>query len=206
VVKPVPDVADEELLRRFNDGRAEAFGVLLSRYERPLFNFILRHVSERTRAEEILQDAFLRVIERSKEFKGESKFSTWLYTIARNLCIDESRKMVFRRHKSLDAQLGGEDGEGGPALVERTAGSAPAVDRTAIARELKPQIADAIAALPEEQREVFLMRELQNMPFKDIAAVVGVPENTVKSRMRYALERLQEALAEYADYVGELEE
>ena len=198
-------IADEELLRRFNDGRAEAFETLLSRYEKPLFNFILRHVAERTRAEEIMQDAFLRVIERSKEFKGESKFSTWLYTIARNLCIDESRKMVFRRHKSLDAQLGGDDGEG-PALVERTAGSAPAVDRTAIARELKPQISAAISALPEEQREVFLMREIQNMPFKDIAAIVGVPENTVKSRMRYALERLQEALAEYADYVGELEE
>ena len=149
MVKPAPDVADEELLRRFNNGRAEAFEVLLGRYERPLFNFILRHVSERTRAEEIMQDAFLRVIERSKEFKGESKFSTWLYTIARNLCIDESRKMVFRRHKSLDAQLAGDDGEG-PALVERTAGSAPAVDRAAIARELKPQISAAIAALPEE--------------------------------------------------------
>ena len=205
MVRADPGVMDEELLRRFNDGAAEAFEVLLARYERPLFNFILRHVSERTRAEEILQDAFLRVIERSKEFKGESKFSTWLYTIARNLCIDESRKMVFRRHKSLDAQLGGDDGEG-PALVERTAGSGPAVDRAAIARELKPQIAEAIAALPEEQREVFLMREIQNMPFKDIATIVGVPENTVKSRMRYALERLQEALAEYSDYVAELEE
>ncbi len=205
MVKPTPEVADEELLRRFNGGRAEAFELLLSRYERPLFNFILRHVSERTRAEELLQDSFLRVIERSKEFKGESKFSTWLYTIARNLCIDESRKMVFRRHKSLDAQLSGEDGDG-PALVERTAGSGAAVDRAAIARELKPQIAEAIAALPEEQREVFLMREIQNLPFKDIASIVGVPENTVKSRMRYALERLQEALAEYADYVAELEE
>jgi RNA polymerase sigma factor (sigma-70 family) len=148
VVKADPGVTDEELLRRFNGGGAEAFEVLLARYERPLFNFILLHVAERTRAEEILQDAFLRVIERSKEFKGESKFSTWLYTIARNLCIDESRKMVFRRHKSLDAQLGGDDGEG-PALVERTAGSGPAVDRAAIARELKPQIAEAIAALPD---------------------------------------------------------
>jgi RNA polymerase sigma-70 factor (ECF subfamily) len=205
VVKPTPEVADEELLRRFNGGRAEAFELLLGRYEKPLFNFILRHVSERTRAEEILQDTFLRVLERSKEFKGESKFSTWLYTIARNLCIDESRKMVFRRHKSLDAHVGGEDGEG-PALVERTEGSAKGADREAIARQLKPQISEAIAALPEEQREVFLMREIQNMPFKDIAAVVGVPENTVKSRMRYALERLQEALAEYADYVAELEE
>jgi RNA polymerase sigma-70 factor (ECF subfamily) len=199
------DLPDETLLRQFSAGDAQAFEPLLNRYEKPLFNFILRQVGERTRAEEILQDAFLRVIERAAEFKGESKFSTWLYTIARNLCIDESRKMVFRRHRSLDAPAPGQDGDG-PSLLERTSGPDAGADRESIARELQPRIAAAVEALPEEQREVFLMRELQHMPFKDIALVVGVPENTVKSRMRYALERLQSALAEYADYVGELEE
>jgi RNA polymerase sigma-70 factor (ECF subfamily) len=205
VARGVSELPDEVLLRQFCAGDAEAFESLLNRYERPLFNFILRQVGERTRSEELLQDAFLRVIERASEFKGESKFSTWLYTIARNLCIDESRKMVFRRHKSLDAAVPGQDGDG-PSLLDRTAGNEAGADRASIARELQPQIAAAVEALPEEQREVFLMRELQQMPFKDIALVVGVPENTVKSRMRYALERLQAALAEYADYVGELEE
>ena len=199
------DLPDETLLRQFGSGDAEAFEMLLSRYERPLFNFILRQVGERTRSEELLQDAFLRVVERAGEFKGESKFSTWLYTIARNLCIDESRKMVFRRHKSLDATTVGEDGEG-PSLVERTGGHVAGADRSTIALELRPRIAAAVEALPDEQREVFLLRELQHMPFKEIAVIVGVPENTVKSRMRYALERLQEALAEYADYAAELEE
>lgn len=199
------DLPDEALLRQFGTGEAEAFEALLNRYERPLFNFILRQVGERTRAEELLQDAFLRVIERASDFKGESKFSTWLYTIARNLCIDESRKMVFRRHRSLDAPGPGQDGDS-PSLLDRTAGSAAGADRATIARELRPLIAAAVEALPEEQREVFLMRELQDMPFKEIAIVVGVPENTVKSRMRYALERLQAALAEYADYVRELED
>jgi RNA polymerase sigma-70 factor (ECF subfamily) len=205
VARSISELPDEVLLRQFCAGDAEAFESLLSRYERPLFNFILRQVGERTRAEELLQDAFLRVIERATEFKGESKFSTWLYTIARNLCIDESRKMVFRRHKSLDASTPGQDGDG-PSLLDRTAGSEAGADRASIARELQPRIAAAVEALPEDQREVFLMRELQQMPFKEIAIVVGVPENTVKSRMRYALERLQAALAEYADYVGELEE
>jgi len=104
VVKPdLSGLPDEQLLARFNGGDPAAFEVLLQRYRRPLYNFILRSVRERDRAEDLLQDVFLRVLQRSSEFKGEAKFSTWLYTIARNLCIDTSRKMVFRRHRSLDA-------------------------------------------------------------------------------------------------------
>lgn len=198
------DLSDEELVRRFNEGDAAAFDVVLRRYQRPLFNFILRSVRERDRAEELLQDVFLKVIQRSSEFQGNSKFSTWLYTIARNLCIDTSRKMVFRRHRSLDAPVHTEDAEGA-TLLDRVASATPEADREVIGQDLQVRIAAAVDDLPEEQREVFLMRELQNMAFKDIAEVVGVPENTVKSRMRYALERLQRALAEYEDYARELD-
>ena len=196
-------LSDEELLRLFDEGDASAFETLVQRYQRPLFHFILRSVRERDRAEELLQDVFLKVIQRSSEFQGNSKFSTWLYTIARNLCIDTSRKMVFRRHRSLDAPLSAADAEGG-TLLDRVAGDEPAADRAVIGQDLQERISIAIDGLPEEQREVFLMREVSNMAFKDIADVVGVPENTVKSRMRYALERLQRALAEYQDYAREL--
>ena len=198
------DPSDEELLRRFNDGDAEAFERLVRRYERPLYNFILRSVRRPERADELLQDVFMKVVQRSGEFRGSSKLSTWLYTIARNLCIDHSRKMVFRRHKSLDAPGRSEPGEEGPSLLDRTASAEPAVDRAVIAEDLRARIAVAVEELPEEQREVFLMRQVQGMAFKEIAEVVGVPENTVKSRMRYALERLQRALSEYEDYVREL--
>jgi RNA polymerase sigma-70 factor (ECF subfamily) len=196
--------SDEELLRRFNEGDAEAFESLMRRYERPLYNFILRSVRRRDRADELLQDVFMKVVQRSGDFKGNSKLSTWIYTIARNLCIDHSRKMVFRRHKSLDAPGRTDDAEEGPTLLDRTAADSPDVDRAAIARDLQERIAAAVEELPEEQKEVFLMRQVQGLPFKEIAEVVGVPENTVKSRMRYALERLQRALSEYRDYVREL--
>lgn len=194
--------SDEELLRRFNEGDADGFERLMLRYERPLYNFILRSVHRRERADELLQDVFMKVLQRSGEFKGNSKFSTWLYTIARNLCIDDSRKMVFRRHKSLDAPSRSD--EDGPSLLDRTAASELGADRQAIAKDLQARISSAVEELPEEQREVFLMRQVQGMAFKDIADVIGVPENTVKSRMRYALERLQRALEEYRDYVREL--
>ncbi len=78
-------------------------------------------------------------------------------------------------------------------------------DRQAINGQLQDKLAQAIAELPEDQREVFVLREVGALPFKEISIVVGAPENTVKSRMRYALERLQSALAEYEDYARTLE-
>lgn len=202
--RPEDIPSDEELLRRFNDGETEAFELLVRRYEGPLYNFILRSVRRRERAEELLQEVFLKVVQRSHDFKGHSKLSTWLYTIARNLCIDHSRKMVFRRHKSLDAPSGASKDENGPSLLERTAAPDIGSDRRAIANDLSVRITAAVEELPEEQREVFLMRQIQGMAFREIAEVIGVPENTVKSRMRYALERLQRALEEYRDYVSDL--
>lgn len=202
VIKTDDGPSDEDLLRRFNEGDADAFEVLVLRYQKPLLNFILRSVGDRNTAEELLQETFLRVVTKSSDFQGNSKVSTWLYTIARNLCIDTSRKMVFRRHRSLDAPLRSGDGEGA-TLLDRAADSGPAADRSVIGHDLQQKIAAAVEDLPDDQREVFLLRELENLPFKEIADIVGVPENTVKSRMRYALERLQRALAEYADYARE---
>jgi RNA polymerase sigma-70 factor (ECF subfamily) len=198
---PREGASDEQLLRQFVDGDAEAFERLVRRFERPLFNFILRSVRDPDRSEELLQEVFLKVVQRAHEFQGSSKVSTWIYTIARNLCIDTSRKMVFRRHRSLDAPSG--DDPDGPSMLDRVAGESPQADREVIGTDIKARITQAVEELPEEQREVFLMRELHDMAFKEIADVVGVPENTVKSRMRYALERLQRALAEYEDYARE---
>lgn len=176
----------------------------MRRYRTPLFNFIARSVRNQATAEEILQDAWLRILQGAADFQRASKFSTWAYTVARNLCIDQARRAVHRRHPSLDAPSGRERDEEGPSLGERVADGGRAVDRQAIGNELQLQLAAAIEALPDDQREVFLLREYSNLPFKEIAEVVGAPENTVKSRMRYALERLQEALAEYEDYARAL--
>jgi len=195
--------SDESLLERFNGGDAGAFEILLSRYRVPIFNFILRSVRDRHKAEDLMQEVFLRIVRRSKDFKGESKFSTWTYAIARNICIDESRKAKHRRHRSLDVGSRRGDGESAP-LVERVASNSHGADRSATSRKLRGEIAEAVELLPEDQREVFLLRQVQGMPFKEIADLVGVPENTVKSRMRYALERLREALIEYEDYARQM--
>jgi RNA polymerase sigma-70 factor, ECF subfamily len=197
---PLGERTDEELLALYAAGEADAFGVLLERYRTAMFNFIARNAGDLPRAEDLTQEVFLRAIQRADQFRGESKVSTWLYRIARNLCIDHRRRMRHRGHASLDAPTAGD----GPSLGERLPGEVRLADRELVGGDLKARILAAIEALPEDQREVFLLRHFENMAFGEIAQVVGASENTVKSRMRYALLRLREALAEYEDYVSEL--
>jgi RNA polymerase sigma-70 factor (ECF subfamily) len=205
-VPPAPrdEVTDEVLMLRFQGGDRSSFAILVRRHKTAIFNFILRQVRVASAAEDLVQDVFVRVVQNAADFKHEARFSTWAYAIARNLCIDHLRKMSLRRHPSLD-QASGED-QDGPTLGEKQANTHPSAsaERTAIGAEVGVRITQIVESLPAEQREVFLLREIGNVPFKDIAAMTGVPENTVKSRMRYALERLQEALAEYEDYARAL--
>jgi len=194
------DPPDEVLVVRYQSGDRAALAILVRRHQGPLYNFALRNVRERTAAEDIVQEAFVRVAQSAGDFKADARFTTWVYTIVRNLCIDQLRKAVHRRHRSLDEARRGDEGEG-PTLGEQTADTQVRADveRTAAATELRDRIAAAVEELPQEQREVYLMREVSNLRFREIADVMGIPENTVKSRMRYALERLQEALADFEE-------
>jgi RNA polymerase sigma-70 factor (ECF subfamily) len=197
------EVTDEVLMLRFQGGDQAAFAGLVRRHKTPLYNFVLRQVRLRPVAEDLVQEVFVRVVQSAAEFKHEARFSTWAYAIARNLCIDHLRKAALRRHPSLDQST---DADDGPTLGERVADTHPgaAVDRVAMGSEFGRIIARAVEELPPEQREVFLLREVGNVPFKDIAQITGTSENTVKSRMRYALERLQEALSEYEEHARAL--
>ena len=201
----LPDPPDEVLVVRFQSGDRAAFALLVRRHQNGLFNFALRSMRERTAAEDIVQEAFVRVALNAAEFKADARFSTWVYTIVRNLCIDQARKNALRRHPSLDQARTTSEGDG-PTLGEMTAdkhGRAD-IERTIDGERLKTRMVAAIDALPDDQREVYLMREMSNLRFKEIADITGVPENTVKSRMRYALERLQEALEEFEDHARAL--
>ncbi|MGB5812071.1 MAG: RNA polymerase sigma factor [Polyangiales bacterium] len=181
------ETSDEELLMAYQRGNPAAFATLFARYRIPLFNFILRWTHDRGRAEELYQDTWTKVIERCDAFRGEAKFSTWLYSIARNTCIDHQRRMKLRRHRSLDAPMT----DGQDPMVARVPADAPETDELANAATLRHRITLAVEALPSDQREVFLLRQLQGMRFAEIADVAGVSENTAKSRMRYALERIR---------------
>jgi RNA polymerase sigma-70 factor, ECF subfamily len=149
-VQAQPSQPDEVLMQRFQTGDRNAFEELLKKYNGPIYQFALRRIRVPSVAEDIAQDAFVRVVLNAKDFKHESKFSTWLYTIARNLCIDHQRKLALRRHPSLDQSLGAEDGA---TLGELLPDVRQDVERSAHATELQSRISSALEALPDEQRE-----------------------------------------------------
>ena len=186
-------------MKAYQQGDTRAFEVLLTRHRKPVYNFIYRQVGHGALAEDLLQEVFLRIIKGAATYTRKAKFTTWMYTIARNLCVDNARRAKHRRARSLDQPLGGDDG-GQRTLMDRVADKGPAVDRQALGQQLRQSLEQAVSSLSDEQREVFLMREFMNLPFKEIAEIVGCPENTVKSRMRYALEHLRQQLEEYRDF------
>ncbi|MEZ4462799.1 MAG: RNA polymerase sigma factor [bacterium] len=194
--KPYEEQSDEELMLGYADGDARAFEVLLRRHEKPVFNFIYRSVGRKDIAEELLQDVFLRVIRNASSYQQSAKFTTWLYTIARNICIDRSRKKGGKE-LSLDQPVGDDDKSTFlDQVVDGSSQMATDYDRDVFRQRLE----QALAKLPDEQREVFVMREISDLKFREIAEILDIPVPTVKSRMRYALEALRGHLSEYADH------
>jgi RNA polymerase sigma-70 factor (ECF subfamily) len=182
---------DEELLAAYQQGDPRSFEDLLLRHRAPLFTFLLRMLGNRERAEDLAQETFLRIVKGAQAWEHRARFQTWLFTIARNLCVDQSRRDRFRRADSLDAERPGDE----PPMVDSVPGQEIDPSRGAESALLRPVLQRALLSLPTEQREVFVLREQAGVPFREIAEMVGVNENTVKSRMRYALEGLRKALA-----------
>lgn len=190
------DATDEDLMLLYQGGDTRAFEILLTRHQRRIFNYCYRFVRNRAQANDLTQEAFLRVVKSAKRYRPEARFLTWLYTIARNLCIDALRRASHRRHPSLDQPRAGSDDT--RTLGDKIAGHSPEGFGRTNASEIRDRLEEAIGRLSDEQRDVFVMREFQRLPFKEIAEIVGVSEGTIKSRMRYALENLRLALADYA--------
>jgi RNA polymerase sigma-70 factor (ECF subfamily) len=183
---------DEELMLLYQKGDERAFEVLYWRHQRGIFNFICHFIGgSGNQAEELLQDVFLKVVKASKRYEPSAKFTTWLYQIARNSCIDHFRKMKHRKTTSLAQPI---DSEEEMVLESTIAGTNTSPEKAAQINEVALVLKEAIAALPEDQREVFLMREDLNLSFAEISELIGCPVNTAKSRMRYALEHLRKSL------------
>jgi RNA polymerase sigma-70 factor, ECF subfamily len=185
-----PDETDEQLMRRFQRGEARAFETLMRRHRTPIHAFLCRLLGDRARAEDLLQETFLRVVKGAAAWAPRAAVRTWLYTIARNLAADEARRRVFRDADPLDAALDGAAPRG-----DRLADGGRAPDDAAGDALVRPRLEAALAALPAEQREVFLLREHAGLSFPEIAEATGSNENTVKSRLRYALVALRDRLA-----------
>jgi RNA polymerase sigma-70 factor (ECF subfamily) len=188
-------MTDEALMAAYQKGDVAAFGELVARHEKRLWNFLRRFVRDKATAEDLLQEVFLRVVKSAVDWQPSAKVSTWLFTIARNLCTDQARRAEFRQAESLDQAKASAEGSG-LRRIDRVAANSGDAEKEAMGREIASLVDRAVDELPLEQREVFLMREVMDMSFAEIAAQVGASEPTVKSRMRYALQRLRSRLGE----------
>src|SRR5262249_44327303 len=151
---------------RYQKGEVRAFELILARHRKPVFNFILRFVGDPAHSEDLLQEVFLRVIKGAEAYQKQAKFTTWLYTIARNLCVDAARRGKHRGGASLDVPMDAGDGKDGATLLDVVADKAAGSDRRVLDKELHGRLHRAIANLSEDQREVFLMGEFLDMPFR----------------------------------------
>jgi RNA polymerase sigma-70 factor, ECF subfamily len=191
---------DEELYRRYADGDERAFRVLLDRHGGEVLGYLARFFGDREMATDLTQDVFLKVIAAAADFRGDSSFRTFLFRIVRNLCIDVMRSRSSRpdaRARSLDAPAHGDD-DARP-LSDSLAGPAPEADLRTLSGELSGALEVALARLPVEQREVFLMREVDGLRFPEIATILGVNENTVRGRMHTAVTRLRQDLSGFRE-------
>jgi RNA polymerase sigma-70 factor (ECF subfamily) len=193
--EPAPQRIDEKLFEAYQNGEVSAFHELVNRHQGPLYRFCLRALGQSEAAADATQEVFLRVVKHAPNWERKAKFTTWLYTIARNHCIDEKRKGRFRKTESLDQPLDAE-ASGGEERIDQVVSEAPGADAVLEARRLRNAVDAGLAALPNAQSEVFCLRQYGGLSFPEIAEALQVGENTVKSRMRYALETIRKTLIE----------
>ncbi|MEZ6188889.1 MAG: sigma-70 family RNA polymerase sigma factor [Planctomycetota bacterium] len=180
---PPREDEDAALLRRFLGGEAVAMDALVERYHQPIYSFVLHYLGDPDAARDVTQEAWLKVLRGARGFRGRSKVRTWLFSIARNACLDHVRTRGRREARVETDDSLGDVPTDGPSIVDRLARA-----------ELSRRVERALRTLPPEQREVFLLREHGELTFNQIADALDVPRDTVKSRMRYALQRLHKAL------------
>lgn len=181
---------DEDLMVSFQKGETKAFEDLIKRHRNGVYNFIYRFFGNRETAEEVFQEVFIKVYRAADRYSPNGKFTTWLYTITRNQCVDTYRRRRIREALSLDSK----NEETGTSIGDTVASKDTPQDILSSAREIEEVLGIALKKINAEQREVFLLREKEGFKFEEIAQMTGVSVNTVKSRMRYALEGMRRIL------------
>ncbi len=174
---------DGELVSAYLLGQSRAFDVLVDRYQNRLLNFIYRTVGDRERAEDLVQEAFIRVHRHMARFDGAKKFSTWIYTIAGNLAKNELRNRSRNPLVLFQTMTQGWEDEERPLEFED---SSMAPDELFKKRHVKELVEATVARLPEHHREVFVLRELEGRSYEEIAEITHCNLGTVKSRLNRA--------------------
>jgi len=187
---------DDKLIANYKDGDLSALGVLYDRYSGPLYSYLIRITGSGNEANDILHDAFCKLIEKLERYHPRGKFKSYIFRIAHNLAIDRIRRRKFR-----DA---GDYLKNDMEQYEKTI-TTRAANHDVTPRDPSHEVEEmeivvrlklAISKLPEDQKQVLIMKHYSGMKFRDIADVMGIPLNTALGKMHYALRNLRKFLSD----------
>jgi RNA polymerase sigma-70 factor, ECF subfamily len=184
---------DRDMVSASRNGDVDAFGVLVGKYQKRAFNMAFRMIGDYDAACEIVQDTFLSAFTAIRQFRGEAKFSTWLYGI----CVNQARnRLKKQRVRALRETAGLDDlpdtGDGAEPR-EQASGDRP-VDEQVVRKELQERVQRSINGLEQEYREVLVLRDIQGFSYEEIQAILNLPDGTVKSRLFRARDALRQSL------------
>ncbi|MGE0432909.1 MAG: RNA polymerase sigma factor [Planctomycetota bacterium] len=189
------DLHARQLMLRAQRGDQDAFGELFDTWHKPLFNFFVRMCRDRTIADDLVQETFLRLWRSAGRYHPSGKFTTYLFQIARNFWLNEREKLARRRHLSLDSPTGsGAVDDGNMSLKDLLSGSGATPLQLASDNEAASLARDAIDDLDEKHRLVLVLAVFHNFRYREIAEILEIPEGTVKTRMMHAERKLREKL------------
>ncbi len=199
-------LSDEELMLRVQAGEKTAYDLLVRRYKKRLFNYLLRLVGDADLAEEIAQDAFVRAYVNADKYRTIARFSTWLYTIATNLVRNRYRKKKRRPPVLSLFYRSHDDGE---EIAQQIPDDSPGPEEQLVGQDLRRIIAEASEQIPERYRIPFLLREVNQLSYEEIRAVTGLKLGTVRSRINRArthFRRIIEPMLADPDLDGDMEQ
>jgi RNA polymerase sigma-70 factor (ECF subfamily) len=181
-------MSDEELVARATAGDLDSFNQLVSRWERPIYALAYRTLGREEDAHDVVQEAFLRAYRGLRGFKGEAKFSSWLYRITLNLCRD----WIRRERRAPLVQV--PEGTDPIDLADQRVAPTESVEELVARREMSAAVAKAMAELPDEQRTAIMLKEYHGLTFQEIADQLDCPLSTVKTRLYQGLSVLRRRL------------
>lgn len=180
------ELTDEQLFQRYTDGNPEGFRILVERYEPRIQGFLRKRLNDEERVQDLTQDTFLRIHRARESYDPSRKFSTWIHTIANNLLKNEFRNRSRRRETTFSDIRPETSPSGAPSRPVEFASSGSDPERDAYRSELREAIDTAIEKMDEHHRIPFVMREVEDRTYEEIAEAIGIPVGTVKSRLNRA--------------------
>ncbi len=190
---------EKALLKKAKNGDIEAFESLVERYQKKVYNIALRMTGNSEDAAEIAQEALIRVFRSLRNFKEEASFSTWIFRITTNLCLDEIRKRKNKQVVYINDEIKLEDGEVKIQIEDKS----PGPEEKAQTNEIRRIVNDAIQSLSEEHRTIIVLRDIEGFSYDEIARIVKCPEGTVKSRINRARQSLKDILKKKKELISE---